>query len=59
MQIFEANPAVANIYYRAIRLCICKDLAAQYKGKVTPIAQQTSEQENRRRQLLSVEVKAQ
>lgn len=59
MQIFEANPAVANIYYRAIRLCICKDFAAHYTGKVTPIAQQTSEQENRRRQLLSVEVKAQ
>ncbi len=59
MQIFEHNPAVVNIYHRAMRLFICKDFAAHYTDKVTPIAQQTSEQENRRRQLLSVEVQAQ
>lgn len=59
MQIFENNPTVALIYQRSLSLLICKDFAEQENGKITMIDHQGSEQENRRRQLLSVELQAQ
>jgi HD-like signal output (HDOD) protein len=59
MQIFEKNPTVALIYQRSLSLLICKDFAEQENGKITMIDYQGSEQENRRRQLLSVELQAQ
>jgi HD-like signal output (HDOD) protein len=59
MQIFENNPTVALIYQRSLSLLICKDFAEQENGKITMIDYQGSEQENRRRQLLSVELQAQ
>ena len=59
MQIFEHNQTVATIYQRAISLSICKDFAEKQSGKITMVDHQGSEQENRRRELLSVEVQAQ
>ena len=59
MQIFENNPTVALIYQRSLSLLICKDFAEQENGKITMIDHQGSEQENRRRQLLSIELQAQ
>jgi HD-like signal output (HDOD) protein len=59
MKIFENNPAVAIIYQRATSLSICKDFAEKQSGKVPTVNHQGSEQENRRRELLSVEVEAQ
>ena len=59
MQIFEHNQTVATIYQRAISLSICKDFAEKQSGKITMVEHQGSEQENRRRELLSVEVQAQ
>jgi HD-like signal output (HDOD) protein len=59
MQIFENNQAVATIYQRAISLSICKDFAEKQSGKITMVDHQGSEQKNRRRELLSVEVQAQ
>ncbi|KGJ88865.1 HDOD domain-containing protein [Colwellia psychrerythraea] len=59
MQIFENNQTVATIYQRAISLSICKDFAEKQSGKVSMVDHQGSEQENRRRELLSVEVQAQ
>ncbi|TMM45099.1 HDOD domain-containing protein [Colwellia ponticola] len=59
MQIFENNPAVASIYQRAISLSICKDFAEKQSGKISMVDHQGSEQKNRRRELLSVEVQTQ
>jgi len=59
MQIFENNQAVASIYQRAISLSICKDFAEKQSGKIPMVDHQGSEQKNRRRELLSVEVQAQ
>ncbi len=59
MQIFEINPAVAIIYQRATSLSISKDFAEKQSGKIPTVNHQGSEQENRRRELLSVEVQAQ
>jgi hypothetical protein len=59
MQIFENNQAVATIYQRAISLSICKDFAEKRSGKISMVNHQGSEQKNRRRELLSVEVQAQ
>ncbi len=59
MELFENNPTVDTIYQRAISLSICKDFAEKQSGKIPTINHQGSEQENRRRELLSVEVKAQ
>ena len=59
MQIFDNNENIASIYQRAISLTISKDFAHQQFGKVTIVHRQGSEQENRRRELLSVEVEAQ
>ncbi len=59
MQIFESNQAVATIYQRAISLSICKNFAEKKNGKVPMVNHQGSEQKNRRRELLTVEVQAQ
>ncbi|WP_082627103.1 HDOD domain-containing protein [Colwellia sp. TT2012] len=59
MQIFENNQAVATIYQRATSLTICKKFAEKQSGKISVVDHQGSEQENRRRELLSVEVQAQ
>ncbi|TYK65387.1 HDOD domain-containing protein [Colwellia echini] len=59
MQIFENNQAAAILYQRAISLSISKDFAEKQCGKIPTVSHQGSEQENRRRELLSVEVKAQ
>ena len=59
MQIFENNPAVAMIYQRATSLSICKGFAEKQSGKISMVDHQGSEQENRRRELLSIEVQAQ
>ena len=59
MRIFENNQAVTIIYQRATSLSISKDFAEAQSGKVPMVSHQGSEQENRRRELLSVEVKAQ
>jgi hypothetical protein len=59
MQIFENNQTVATIYQRAISLSICKDFAEKQSGKIATVDHQGSEQENRRRELLSIEVQAQ
>jgi len=59
MLIFENIPAAASIYQRAASLSISKDFAEKQSGKVPMVNHQGSEQENRRRELLSVEVQAQ
>ncbi len=59
MQIFEINPDVAIIYLRATSLSISKGFAEKQCGKIPTVNHQGSEQENRRRELLSVEVQAQ
>jgi len=59
MQIFENNQTVAAIYQRATSLSICKDFAEKQSGKISMVDHQGSEQKNRRRELLSVEVQAQ
>ena len=59
MQIFELNDNISSIHQRALSLSISKDFAEQQDGKINLVAQQGSEQENRRRELLSVEKEAQ
>ncbi|MGL1956778.1 MAG: HDOD domain-containing protein [Colwellia sp.] len=59
MQLFETNESVYAIYQRAISLSISKDFAEQQEGKIGVVHHQGSEQENRRRELLSVELQAQ
>jgi len=59
MQIFDNSPEAAIIYQRAISLSICKDFAEKQSGKIPMVDHQGSEQENRRRELLSIEVQAQ
>lgn len=59
MQIFENNKAVAILNERAASLAISKEFAEMQCGKVPTVSSQGSEQENRRRELLSVEVQAQ
>jgi hypothetical protein len=59
MQIFENNQAVATIFQRAISLSICKDFAEKQSGKIPMVDHQGSEQKNRRRELLPVEIQAQ
>jgi HD-like signal output (HDOD) protein len=59
MQIFENNPSVSIIWQRATSLSICKDFADRQSGKIPVVNHQDSEQENRRRELLSIEVQAQ
>lgn len=59
MEIFETTDSLSSIYRRAISLAISKDFAEQLNGKVGTVDHQDSEQENRRRELLDVEVQAQ
>lgn len=59
MQFFNSNDSISAIRQQAISLSISKDFAEKSRGKVDIVTFQGSEQENRRRQLLSVEVKAQ
>ncbi|MCW8866258.1 MAG: HDOD domain-containing protein [Colwellia sp.] len=59
MQIFDTNDTISTIHQRALSLCISKDFAEQQHGKVDIVQFQGSEQENRRRELLAVEIKAQ
>jgi HD-like signal output (HDOD) protein len=59
MQIFDTNDTIATIHQRSLSLCISKDFAEKQHGKLNIIQFQGSEQENRRRELLAVEVKAQ
>jgi len=59
MQFFEKNDIISAIYQQAISLSISKEFAEQCRGKVNLVEFQGSEQENRRRELLSVEIKAQ
>ena len=59
MQIFDNNKTITNIHQRAIALSISKDFADELNGKVGLVSHQGSEQANRRRELLDVEVQAQ
>lgn len=59
MQFFDNNDTISAIHQQAVSLSISKDFAEQRHGKVNLVDFQGSEQENRRRKLLSVEVKAQ
>ncbi|WP_114326840.1 HDOD domain-containing protein [Candidatus Colwellia aromaticivorans] len=59
MQIFELNDIISSIHQRALSLSISKDFADQQDGKINLVNHQGSEQENRRRELLSVEREAQ
>ncbi len=59
MLFFDNNDTLSSIHQQAISLTISKDFAEQRNGKVNLVDFQGSEQENRRRELLSVEVKAQ
>ena len=59
MQFFDNNDTISAIHQQAVSLSISKEFAGQHHGKVNLVDFQGSEQENRRRELLSVEVKAQ
>ena len=59
MRFFDLNDTISTLHQQAISLSISKDFAEQRHGKVNLVDFQGSEQENRRRELLSVEVKAQ
>ncbi len=59
MELFQTSDSLLSIYRRAISLAISKDFAEQLSGKVDMVEHQDSEQENRRRELLDVEVQAQ
>lgn len=59
MQLFDNQDLTSSIYQRAISLSIGKDYAEQRNGKVATVEHQDSEQENRRRELLDVELEAQ
>lgn len=58
MQILDNNTTISDIYQRAIALSISKAFAEQLNGKIDVVNHQDSEQENRRRELLSIEVEA-
>jgi hypothetical protein len=59
MQFFDNNDSISSLHQQAVSLSISKEFAEQRHGKVNLVDFQGSEQENRRRELLSVEVKAQ
>ena len=59
MQFFDNNDTLSAIHQKAVSLSISKDFAEQRNGKVNLVDFQGSEQKNRRRELLSVEIKAQ
>jgi len=59
MQIFDTNDTISTIHQRALSLSISKNFAEQQHGKMNIVHFQGSEQENHRRELLAVEIKAQ
>jgi HD-like signal output (HDOD) protein len=59
MQLFDNNKSISNIHQRAIALSISKDFADELNGRIDFADHQGSEQENRRRELLAIEVQAQ
>jgi len=59
MQLFDNNKSIATIYQRAIAQSISKDFADELIGKTELVNHQGSEQKNRRRELLDIEVQAQ
>ena len=59
MQFFDNNDKISAIYQQSVSLSISKEFADQRRGKLNLVNFQGSEQENRRRELLSVEAKAQ
>ncbi len=59
MQFFDNNDTLSSIHHQAISLAMSKDFAEKRRGKIDIVEFQGSEQENRRRELLSVEVEAQ
>jgi hypothetical protein len=59
MQFFNDNDTISAIHQQAISLSIKKEFAEKRHGKINLVDFQGSEQENRRRELLSVEIKAQ
>ena len=59
MQIFDTNDTISTIHQRVLSLCISKEFAEQQLGKMSIAQFQGSEQENRRRELLAVEIKSQ
>ncbi len=59
MQFFDNNDTLSSIHHQAISLTMSKDFAEKRRGKIDIVEFQGSEQENRRRELLSVEVEAQ
>ncbi len=58
MQIFNNNKKISDIYHRTISLSIGKSFAEKKSGKIEFSKHQDSEQENSRRELLSVELDA-
>ena len=59
MQLFDNNKSIATIYQRAIAHSISKDFADELNGRTEFVNHQGSEQANRRRELLDIEVQAQ
>ncbi len=59
MQILGTNTSLSKIFQRAFSLSISKEFAEKTNGMLGSVGHQDSEQENRRRELLAVEVKAQ
>ncbi len=59
MQLFDNNKSIATIYQRAIAHSISKDFADELNGRTEFVNDQGSEQANRRRELLDIEVQAQ
>ena len=59
MHFFQSNDAIAIIYQRDLCLSISKDFAEKQSGKISMVSYQGSEQEHRRRELLSIEIEAQ
>jgi hypothetical protein len=58
MQIFQEDDNISDIYQRSISLSISKEFAEKRQGKITIEEKQNSEQHDRRRELLAVEVQA-
>jgi len=58
MQFFNNDDKTSTLYQQTISLSISKDFAGQRHGKINLNDFQGSEQENSRRELLSIEIKA-
>lgn len=59
MQIFDNDKSIAALYQRAVAQSISKDFADELNGRTNIVGHQGSEQQNRRRELLAIEVQAQ